>query len=299
MSARRQGHDDVVPERSPDLPTSHVVRLVAFPRRLFAAADDQWEGMLREYTLRGLGGTAQSYRDDEIAQASDALRLLVDAAGPVGRPLSLAEPTEPTREVEISSPVAFAVLQAILDDGRRLAESGALLTLPSLPEVVALRDWLCGEVADQTAGAEPKPWRLHASLGDPYDTAAAPWDRSLEPPAETAWLVGDDHNRIVAASPAALTLLGWEEQDLVGQRLLAVIPHHLREAHLAGFIRSAVSGDAPLLGRPLALPALGRDGREIPVTLTLTRHDQRGDRHVYLALLDAERSDVPDEAGPA
>lgn len=269
------------------VPAAHVVRLVAFPRRLFAAADEQWEGLLREYTLRGMGGSVQTYRADEVGQASDALREVADAAA---APMSLLAPH---LELEVSHPGAFTVLQAILDDCRRLTVTGELLMLPSLPEVVALRDWICGEVIEQAAGADPRAWRLHATTDPGYETGPAQWDPALAPPPQTAWLVGDDRNRIVAASAGALRLLGWDEQGLVGQRLLTVIPHHLREAHIAGFTRSVVSGDGSLLGRPLALPALTSDGREVPVTLTLTRHPARGGRHVYLALLDP----APDPGG--
>jgi PAS domain S-box-containing protein len=109
-------------------------------------------------------------------------------------------------------------------------------------------------------------------------------DDGIVPSTDVAWIVGDEHNRIVAASPAAYALLGWSDGELVGQRLLVVIPPHLRERHVAGFTRSVVTGDQRLLGVPLELPALARDGREIPIVLTLTRHAS-GAGNVYLGTL--------------
>lgn len=257
-----------------------AVRLVGLPVGMFEAAAEQWEGMLREYTLRGMGGEQQPYSATEITQAGSALGIVTEA-------VLRADPSEPDITIRLGDHTAgdLSLLQGILDDARHLALTGELLVLPSLPEIVALRDWICGETSEQVAGADPTPWWLEIR-DDPADTAAPEWDESLVPPADTAWLVGDDRNRIVAASPAALRLLGWTDDDLVGQRLLVVIPHSLREAHIAGFTRSVVSGRGDLLGRPLSLPALGRDGTEIPVLLTLTRHSARAGRHVYLAQLD-------------
>ena len=252
------------------------------PVAMFGAATEQWEGMLREYALRGLGGQEQPYSQDEIAQAGSALVAVAEAVGG-----ALGDPADVEVPPAAGLAAGLSMLQGILDDVRRLIISGELLVLPPLPEIVALRNWICVQATDQPAGAEPSPWLLESGDDDAADTAAAQWDQSLAPPDESAWLVGDDHNRIVAASPSALLLLGWSVDDLIGQRLLVVIPHALREAHIAGFTRSVVSGGGALLGKPLPLAALHRDGREIPITLTLTQHAARAARHVYLARLDA------------
>jgi PAS domain S-box-containing protein len=260
---------------------STAVRLERLPCRLFWAAEEQWVAMLREYTLRGMGGGVQSYGADEITRAANSLSVVAEAVrdGAPSRTGAFSD------EIAVANPGDFSVLQGILDEVRLLAGTGELLILPPLREVVSLRDWLCREIADQAAGATPSPWRLETDEHLPRDTEPPVWDRSLTPADDVAWLVGDDHNRLVAASPACLDLLGWEGDELVGQRLLAVIPHRLREAHIAGFTRSVVTGEGEQLGQPLALPALARDGREIPITLTLTRHPARAGRHVYLALL--------------
>jgi PAS domain S-box-containing protein len=258
-----------------------AVRLLDLPVRMVAAASEQWSEMLREYALRGFGGHAQPYRQDEISQAGRALAAVVDAAQDAGSDLA-ADVVVPLASDTVRG---LSMLQGILDDVRQLIARGELLVLPPLPEIVALRNWIAEQAVEQTAGASPSPWRLASPADDPSDTAAAQWNESLAPPPDKAWLVGDDHNRIVAASPAALALLGWDD-DLLGQRLLVVIPHALREAHIAGFTRSVVSGRGELLGKPLALPALRRDGHEVPITLTLTRHAARAGRHVYLAHLE-------------
>ena len=255
--------------------------LPAFPVRLFTAAREQWEAMLREYALRGFGGTPQSYGHDELAQAGNALASVDEAVADLGSD-EVADPVD--LRVDVHAAGAFAVLQGILDDAISLARDGELLVFPPLPEVVSLRNWICEEALGQAAGAAPTAWRFVAL--DPADeAAAATWDRAIAPGDDVPWIVGDDHNRIVGASPAALELLGWTAEALVGQRLLAVIPPSLREPHVAGFTRSVLSGGGALLGNPISVPALTRDGRELPITLTLTRHDAHRGRAVYLATM--------------
>lgn len=256
-----------------------TVQLVGLPVRMLAAASEQWEGMLREYALRGLGGQAQPYTQDEVAQAGQAVaRVLAAAEGARGvADVTVLLSDRMTRDV--------SMLQGVLDDALHLIAAGELLVFPSLPEVVALRNWICDEVTGQAAGADPLPWQLTTAAQQP--TMDVPqWDSALLPADGSAWLLGDDCNRIVDASPAALDLLDWSAADLVGQRLLVVIPHELREAHIAGFTHSVVSGGGDLLGQPLQLPALRRDGTQIPIALTLTRHAARRGRHVYLARID-------------
>ena len=149
-----------------------------------------------------------------------------------------------------------------------------------------LRDWVCDQVMGQAAGGSASPWRFADGGSDEDAVALAEWDRGLAPPDDEPWLVGDDHNRIIGASSAALRLLGWQPDELVGQRLLAVIPDRLREQHVAGFTRGVVNGDHRLLGQALQLPALRKDGSEIGITLTLTRHSAKRGRMVFLARLD-------------
>lgn len=258
---------------------AHRIVLECFPSRLFTAAEEQWEALLREYALRSLGGAHQSFDADEVNRGREALNLMAEAVTATDQ---TAEPT--TVVLSVSQPGDFGVLQAVLHDARRLSLAGELLMIPTLPEFAVLRNWLCEEVPAQCAGAIPTPWVSGEIADDPDGPPPVEWDDDFLPPQDVAWVVGDDHNRIVAASPAALELLGWAE-DLVGQRLLSMIPPQLREAHLAGFSRSVVSGEGALLGVPLALPALRADGSEVPVTLTLARHAARQGRHVYLGVL--------------
>lgn len=263
-----------------------VIILRGFPVTLFEASSQQWSDVLRDYLLRGIGGADQPYGPDDIARSVRALDQVRTCVAFAADREPDADPLDVLIELQELTSGDFAVLQGALDHGRQLAIAGETLTLPSLPEVVALRNWLCEEIMDQGAGAEATPWRFTEVVLDDGGVALAEWDPSLAPPDDEPWLIGDDHNRIIGASSAAVSLLGWGPGELVGQRLLAVIPDRLREQHVAGFTRGVVNGDHRLLGQPLQLPALRKDGTEIAITLTLSRHSAKRARAVFLARMD-------------
>jgi PAS domain S-box-containing protein len=81
-------------------------------------------------------------------------------------------------------------------------------------------------------------------------------------------------------------MLGYDHaSELVGKRLIAIIPPRLRQAHLAGFTLFFATGRSPLLGRPVTVPALRCDGSEFPVELTVRSESLAGGRHVFVAVL--------------
>jgi PAS domain S-box-containing protein len=101
-----------------------------------------------------------------------------------------------------------------------------------------------------------------------------------------ALVAADDTGRIIAISPPALTLLGYDDaSQLVGKRLVTIIPPRFRQAHLAGFTLFFSTGRAPLLGRAVTVPALRQDGSEFPVELTIRSEGLPGGRHVFVAVM--------------
>jgi PAS domain S-box-containing protein len=264
------------------------LRFVGVPLSLYAAAEAQWKGLLREYVLRGLGEHTQVYGPVEVDRAGKALDVLSTAVLQL-EPEAI-QPVPGLHRVDVwvhSDSITaddFALLQGVLDDAIRLSHAGELLVLPPLPEVIALRNWFCDEAMTQSAGSSPSPWQLHGD-GPEVQPAQVSWDPGITSELDGAWLMGDEHNRIVAASAEALTMLGWSDQ-LIGQRLLTVIPPAYREAHLAAFTRSVVTGVGRILGTPLRLPALKADGSEMLITLRLTRHRAHGGHTVFLAVME-------------
>ena len=106
-----------------------------------------------------------------------------------------------------------------------------------------LRRWICAQVRTQLAGGEAersrrrtrRRRRRHLLV---FDTAAV--DGSADPV-----VAADDANRIVAVSDPALEILGYDDRsELVGLRIVAIIPDRYRQAHLAGFTLHFLTGRA-------------------------------------------------------
>lgn len=190
------------------------------------------------------------------------------------------------------SAAKFAALQDTLDVAERLAVAGELLCRPGLPEVVAVRDWACEQVIAQLSGIPAAPWpgtaqeRFETDFHGRTDEAAG-WDSEVVLESDRGVIAADEANRIVAISRPLARLLGWDPEEITGRRVVSVIPPSLREAHVAGFSRHLTTGEAHVLGIPLLLPVLKRDGSEVLCRFLVERTVSPSGHAVYLAWIDA------------
>ena len=187
--------------------------------------------------------------------------------------------------VPSSSVPHFSLLHEILETATAMADAGTLLTPPTQPEVQCLRQWLCSEVVEQSDGRSPEPWDVDVEDATPPRNPAR-WDPSIVTDAAGAMLAADDTNRILAVSPAALALLGYDDHsELIHRRLVEIIPRRYRQAHLAGFTLHLFAGRSPLLSTTVVVPALRRDGSEVTVQLRVTAHRLPEGRKAFVAEL--------------
>lgn len=69
---------------------------------------------------------------------------------------------------------------------------------------------------------------------------------------------------------AAERVFGWRRDEVLGTELAErIIPEHLREAHRRGLAHLQATGEGPVLGRRIELPAIRRDGTEFPVEFSI------------------------------
>jgi len=294
-------------ELAPVSPQARPVVLEAMPVTLWLAARQHHDALLRELVLylaghddvqvdvvradsaRGLVSTAVIQAVERAQQDGTARSPL-----PVGHPGPLPPVPDSlalTVSVTVELAGAYAALQDALDAAERLAAAGKLLARPGLPEIVAVRDWVCEQMVAQLAGVGPSPWPGTAQPH--FETAvnasrAGPWPDDDVRDAERAVVAADDANRIVAVSRSLAALVGWEVDDLVGRRVVTLIPSRLREAHVAGFTRHLTTGEAHVLGVPLVLPVLHADGSELLCRFLIERAPDSTGRSVYLAWVEAE-----------
>ena len=174
-------------------------------------------------------------------------------------------------QVPRTSVPSFAALDVMLDEALRLAEQGELMSPPTQPEIQAMRRWICHQVRPQAAGGRPRRGRRLRRRPAAARPRRVDWDAGPVRDSADAVLAADDSNRILAVSRSALDLLGFDEPgELVGRRLLSIIPERFHQAHIAGFTLHLVKGRRPLIGRRVTVPARRRDGSEVEVA-TLDR----------------------------
>jgi PAS domain S-box-containing protein len=118
-------------------------------------------------------------------------------------------------------------------------------------------------------------------------TPPLPWDVSDITAASEALIAADDSNRILAVSVSAAKMLGWRPDDLVGERIIAIIPERLHETHIVGFLRFLLTGRQGIIGSLVTVPARRADGTEISVGLSIRVLPRSGGRTGFVAELTA------------
>ena len=108
-----------------------------------------------------------------------------------------------------------------------------------------------------------------------------------------------DGERIVLWNPAAERLFGYSTDEALGMPLEALVPERLRAAHRAGLGRYRAGGGGLVdADAAVEVPALRKDGAEVPIELTLASAEAPdGDgRYVVAVIRDAsERKQAEEE----
>ena len=167
-----------------------------------------------------------------------------------------------------------------------MAQEGRLLIPAGLPEIAQCRRWMMSEIIGQASGNDPTPW---AGLSTSDKTVPAQGITAGDEHVlgdDLPWtLVADQDNRIQFAGAEAAAFLGWSAADLAGRRVTTLVPPELRESHLVGFTRYQLTRAPVLMGRPVAVNAMRKDGSTVPVNLLLREMPPRDGRLRYRARL--------------
>jgi PAS domain S-box-containing protein len=272
-----------------------TVQLLNAPLLLHAAWQQHAEAVLREHLLAGMDGETGPDPFAVHAMAVDALAVLAEQ---IPRPSVGVQPDEvmatavdphvSSPRVELSVPRGslphFRVLDTIMRTAQGMGERGELLVPVVQPEMRMLRRWLCGEVLSQSEGVAPVPWPPEVSQAPARRDLA--WDSGAVTGSAQAVIAADDTDLVAAVSASALELLGYADADeLVGHRLISIIPPRYRQAHLAGFTLHLLTGRGPLLAGPVKVPVLRRDETEQWVELSVDAQRVADGRSVFVATL--------------
>lgn len=147
----------------------HEVHLLEFPVGLWAKAQEQTDGLLREFALAADLADPQA-RDRHLPTRLPALmaRLNAQFSGSSTEQeqalfAAAAAGQQVIEDLVYLIPGAAAeaaqVLGDMLDEADAFCRDGThLLTLAADPDVVAFRWWYLRQFIDQIAGREPVPW---------------------------------------------------------------------------------------------------------------------------------------------
>jgi len=289
VSARRTGHATTRREARGSI----QVQLLMMPLLLHEAWREHAETLLREYLMAALdlqppteveSGERSSLWDpiQVHAAAADALALLEEQVplteidmDPAKLMAGATEPGVTARELRVTIPrdsvPHFAILNRVLDQTLSMIDTGWIDAPRTQPEIQTFRGWVCRQVAQQAAGEPAEAWTTEATTLVRSARATALPVQEVQSSTENL-IAADEGDRIVAASESVAELLGYDgPEELVGRRLLAIIPDRFHQAHIAGFTLHQLVGRSPLLEREVDVPARRRDGTEIDVHLKVTR----------------------------
>ena len=132
--------------------------LANLPITLYCAWQQHADSLLREATLAALEDNGVAA--DDFPLAAQALGSLATAAAGA---FTLRDEAVANADLPLELPsdalAWFPILRDLLARATTLAHSGKILTPAALPEITALRNWVCDEVARQAAGLPPERWR--------------------------------------------------------------------------------------------------------------------------------------------
>jgi PAS domain S-box-containing protein len=273
------------------------IELLNVPLLMHAAWQEHAAALLRELLLVRLDEDEDAL--ESHAAASDALSVLFEqipvphlGTHPEAIMATATEPGVSRRRIMLRVPLSsmphFEVLDAALVEAVAMADAGELLAPPTQPEIQDMRRWLCEQVRVQAGGGDGVAWASPTDEAPPHPRQALEWDPRPVRESTRALIAADDTNQIVAASPSALALLGYDDAAaLEGNRLISVIPARFHQAHIAGFTLHFVNGRSPLLGTRIRVPVTRADGSETEIDLEVEAVNRPDGRRVFIAELGA------------
>ncbi|WII73289.1 ATP-binding protein [Bdellovibrio sp. 22V] len=109
--------------------------------------------------------------------------------------------------------------------------------------------------------------------------------RAIVSSAHDALIVIDSHSIIQEWNPQAEVMFGWKRSEALSRHLTStIIPERFREAHNRGLSRFLNTGEGPVLNKRFEIMGLTKEGREIPVELTIYPFKQ-GDLYFFGSFL--------------
>ena len=95
--------------------------------------------------------------------------------------------------------------------------------------------------------------------------------RAVSESAHDAIVTADYSGKVIKWNLSAGDLFGYAETEAIGQSLTFLMPDRFRDRHVAGMSRVSAGGAPHVMGNPVELVGLRKDGSEFPLELSLAR----------------------------
>jgi PAS domain S-box-containing protein len=115
--------------------------------------------------------------------------------------------------------------------------------------------------------------------------------RSVTESAIDAIISADHTGCIISWNKAATNILGYSEEEAVGQQLELIIPERFHDLHRNGMARFTKTGDAHVIGKTVA-----KSGEEMPIELSLSTWTVRDERYYTGIIRDIGERKAAEEA---
>jgi PAS domain S-box-containing protein len=119
--------------------------------------------------------------------------------------------------------------------------------------------------------------------------------RALAESASDAIATIDIRSRILFVNRAAEKIFGYSIEEMVGREITMLMPDYLRQVHKAAIARYTETGRKHLDWARIQLPGLHKDGREIPVELSIAAHSEGGEKRFTGILRDVSERVAAEE----
>ncbi|MFC7074300.1 nitrogen regulation protein NR(II) [Halovenus rubra] len=103
--------------------------------------------------------------------------------------------------------------------------------------------------------------------------------RTLVGNAAEGMLTIDVNSDIVYANPAIERILGYSPDELMGSSKMKIIPERLQSVHAAALDSYVETGERNIDWNGIELPALHKDGHEVPTLISLREHEHDGEQY--------------------
>jgi len=120
--------------------------------------------------------------------------------------------------------------------------------------------------------------------------------RSVTESAIDAIISADHTGKIISWNKAATRILGFIEEEVIGEPLELIIPERFHEAHRNGMEQFTRTGEAHVIGTTVELFACTKNGEEVPIELSLSTWTVHEDRYYTGIIRDIRERKRAEEA---